>query len=109
MSSFNINNAIVGINIVPQDNEENIRISAVGNVGIGTTTPTQKLDVNGAFKSKRTIHSVVKIVPTQDTGTNYINNSDIIENNTIVFRYFYSNLNRLIKRLQTFRFHLHEM
>jgi hypothetical protein len=47
MSSFNINNAILGINIVPKDDNEVIRISDQANVGIGTTSPSHKVHIIG--------------------------------------------------------------
>jgi hypothetical protein len=47
MSSFNINNAIMGINIVPKNDEETIRISDAGRVGIGITQPLNKVHIIG--------------------------------------------------------------
>lgn len=48
MSSFNINNAIMGINIVPSGTNETIKISADNKVGINIeNTPAYSLDVNG--------------------------------------------------------------
>ncbi|MFX6876803.1 hypothetical protein ABTH39_19770, partial [Acinetobacter baumannii] len=37
------------------NDEERMRITSYGNVGIGTTNPTEKLSVNGNIKSKKLI------------------------------------------------------
>ncbi len=43
--------------------KERMRITYEGDVGIGTTSPAAKLDVNGAAKARRFIHSVVTLDP----------------------------------------------
>ena len=47
MSSFNIKNALMGINIVPSGTNETITISSDNRVGIGTSTPSGQLHVVG--------------------------------------------------------------
>jgi hypothetical protein len=48
MSSFNINNAIMGINIVPSGTNETISISSDNKVGINVSSvPSYTLDING--------------------------------------------------------------
>jgi hypothetical protein len=47
-SDLFINNvANANIRFLTNDNTERMRITAAGNIGIGTTAPTEKLDVNG--------------------------------------------------------------
>jgi hypothetical protein len=48
MSSFNINNAIMGINIVPSGTNETISISSDNKVGIGISSPSGQLHVIGS-------------------------------------------------------------
>ena len=59
MSSFNINNAIMGINIVPSGIDEAIRITESGNVGIGVSSPDYKLDVSGSVNIDGEITAVI--------------------------------------------------
>jgi hypothetical protein len=72
MSSFNINNAIMGINIVPSGTNETISISSDNKVGIGISSPVYQLDVVGTGNFSNDLIST-KISVT-DTITQKINN-----------------------------------
>jgi len=72
MSSFNINNATMGINIVPSGTNQTISISSDNKVGIGISSPVYQLDVVGTGNFSNDLISA-KISVT-DTITQKINN-----------------------------------
>ena len=55
-SIFNRSNSFLSFG---QDNVERMRINTGGNVGIGTTAPSNKLDVNGTIRAQGAITSVL--------------------------------------------------
>ena len=59
------------------DNNHPIWILNSGNVGIGTTTPTAKLDVNGTFKATGTATFTSTVTATSYTATSL----PVFENN----------------------------
>jgi hypothetical protein len=59
MSSFNINNAIMGINIVPSGTNETISISSDNKIGININYPNYTLDINGTVGISGDITAVI--------------------------------------------------
>jgi hypothetical protein len=60
MSSFNINNAIMGINIIPSGTNETIKISSNNKVGINVqNAPEYNLDVNGTVGISGEITAII--------------------------------------------------
>ena len=50
-TQLDINNEGNGAMVFSTNNDEKMRIDGTGNVGIGTTSPTEKLEVNGTVKA----------------------------------------------------------
>lgn len=59
MTSFNINNAIMGINIVPSGSNETMRISDDNKIGININDPNYTLDINGTVGISGDITAVI--------------------------------------------------
>ncbi|MFB3390305.1 tail fiber domain-containing protein [Flavobacterium sp. LAR06] len=64
--TFNINNQNSSTNVTPAD--ERMRIKSNGNVGIGTTTPSAKLDVAGTIKISGGAPGAGKVLTSDATG-----------------------------------------
>jgi hypothetical protein len=58
------------------DNSEKARITSDGNVGIGTTSPSAKLDVNGSLFFRNFVRGYVGSSTTQYVGATWLNASD---------------------------------
>lgn len=64
----NINNRENGTLAIGTNNVERMRVDATGNVGIGSTTPTAKLDVNGQIRMQGGVPGAGKIMSSDATG-----------------------------------------
>jgi hypothetical protein len=79
------------------NNTERIRIKSGGNVGIGTSNPTEKLEVNGNIKTLGTVHATAGIVHTASGSSSLLQNWSIgkygdclgLKSTTRVITYFY--------------------